>query len=385
MKVNVSGELPLRVCYFGTYRENYNRNQMIIAGLRLNGVVVYECHETLWHGIEDRVQIASGGWLKPKFWGRIASVYWRLLKHFKQLDDFDVLVVGYPGQLDVILARILAWSKHKPLVWDILMSIYLVAIERGLETNNRLSLILLHFLEGLALKLPDLLILDTSEYVRWFNQNYKVDPNRFRLIPTGADDRIFFPIPHDPKDNNYFRVLFAGTFIPNHGVKYIVEAARLLNDEQAITFELIGEGPDLEYAKQFVDRYQLKNVNFIKWIEKDALVEHIRQADVCLGAFGSTPQSLMTVQNKIYETWAMERPLISGDSPAIRQVCKHGEHIYLCERANGRALSEAIIELWRNPSLRKQIAQNGYRLFREQYTLMKNGKRFETYIRELVG
>jgi hypothetical protein len=52
----------LRVCYFGTYRANYSRNQIMIEGLRRNGVEVVECHERLWHSLEDRVQVASGGW-----------------------------------------------------------------------------------------------------------------------------------------------------------------------------------------------------------------------------------------------------------------------------------------------------------------------------------
>ena len=52
----------MRVCYFGTYRVRYSRNQIMIEGLRRNGVEVIECHEELWRGIEDRVEVASGGW-----------------------------------------------------------------------------------------------------------------------------------------------------------------------------------------------------------------------------------------------------------------------------------------------------------------------------------
>ena len=37
----------MRVCYFGTYRAEYSRNQIMIEGLRRNGVEVIECHETL--------------------------------------------------------------------------------------------------------------------------------------------------------------------------------------------------------------------------------------------------------------------------------------------------------------------------------------------------
>ena len=40
----------LRVCYFGTYRANYSRNQILIAGLRAQGVTVFETHATLWLG-----------------------------------------------------------------------------------------------------------------------------------------------------------------------------------------------------------------------------------------------------------------------------------------------------------------------------------------------
>jgi len=380
----VESDNPLRVCYFGTYRENYSRNQLMITGLRLNGVVVNECHQTLWHGIEDRVRVVSGEWIKPSFWWRIISVYWRLLKIYKNVGDYEVLIVGYPGQFDIFLARILSWLTGRPLVWDVFMSIYLISVERGLDKQNRLIINLLHWLEGIALKLPDLLILDTSEYVRWFNQNYGIKPERFRLVPTGADDRIFSPMPNTSAMDGKFRILYSGTFIPNHGVMYIVEAAKVLADEPSILFELIGAGPELEQAKQFVTEHQLTNVLFLDWMEKEELIVHISQADICLGAFGTTPQSLMTVQNKIYEAMAMGKPLISGDSPAVRQVFTHGEHIYLCQRANGQAIAEAIRTLLNNPGIRDHIARNGFLVFKECYNLLNNGKRCEIYLRELV-
>ena len=375
---------PMHVCYFGTYREDYSRNQMMIAGLKLNGVKVTECHQTLWHGIDDRVRIVSGGWLKPSFWWRIISTYGRLLRSYLLVIDYDILVVGYPGQLDIFLARILTWLKRRPLVWDVFMSIYLISSERGLDKQNRVSINLLHWLEGKGLKLSDMLILDTGEYIRWFEQNYGVSQERFRTVPTGADDRIFTPIPQNLTMDGKFRILYFGTFIPNHGVLYIVEAAKLLVDEPTILFEFIGNGPELEMAQQFVTKNNLKNVNFIEWMEKNKLIYRINQADVCLGAFGTTPQSMMTIQNKIYESIAMEKALISGDSPAIRQVFIHGENIYLCERASGKSLANAILDLYNNTPLRERIAKNGYKLYKEEYDLLNNGNRFKAHLREVI-
>ena len=70
------------VCYFGTYRSNYPRNRILIDGLRKNGMDVIECHAQLWHGLQDREDIAKGGWKSPKFWIRIITTYSKLLWKF---------------------------------------------------------------------------------------------------------------------------------------------------------------------------------------------------------------------------------------------------------------------------------------------------------------
>jgi glycosyltransferase involved in cell wall biosynthesis len=92
----------------------------------------------------------------------------------------------------------------------------------------------------------------------------------------------------------------------------------------------------------------------------------------------------MTVQNKIYEAAAMRKALLSGDSQAIRQVFTHGQDIYLCERANGQAIADAILVLWKDAGLRQRIAANAYQLYTAEYDLLNNGKRFAGYLSEIA-
>jgi glycosyltransferase involved in cell wall biosynthesis len=374
----------MRVCYFGTYRANYSRNQIMIEGLRQAGVEVIECHALLWHGIEDRVQAASRGWLRPKFLMRVFQTYWRLLRAYARLGDFDIMVLGYPGQLDVFLARVLTWLRRKPLVMDVFMSIYLVAAERGLVDRHPLTGRLIRWIEKLALRLPDLLIQDTAEYVQWFQKIYGLDPSRFRLVPTGADDRIFHPVEVERHNNGHFRVLYYGTFIPNHGVEHIVEAARILGNDPTIHFELVGEGPTKARVMALAEQYGLTNVTFTDWVDRQALPRKAAEVDVLLGVFGTTPQSMMTIQNKIYEGLAMARPVVTADSPTVRNAFKHGEDVYLCERANPQALAVAVQKLKTCPDLCEHIAERGYQAFQEQFALRHNGARFIAHLRTLA-
>ena len=356
----------------------------MIEGLRRAGVEVIECHVPLWHGIEDRVQAASGGWLRPVFFARLVRAYWRLLRAYRGNGEYDVMVLGYPGQLDVYLARVLTWLRRKPLVLDVFMSLYLIASERGLPARYPVTGRLIYWAEKLALRLPDLLIQDTAEYVQWFQEVYGLDPARFRLVPTGADDRVFRPVEVEDRDDGLFRVLYYGTFIPNHGVEYIIEAARILRDDPCIHFELVGEGPAKAQAVALVQEYGLTNVTFTDWVDRQALPRKAAEADVCLGVFGTTPQSMMTVQNKIYEGLAMGKPVITGDSPAIRAQLEHGRAALSVERSNSQVLAQAILALRDDPALRDRLTQGGHQLFVSRFSTARIGEQARRHLDELV-
>ncbi len=368
----------MRVCYFGTYRADYSRNRIMIDGLRSAGFEVVECHVELWHSVEDRFQVASGGWISPRFWWRLLRAYAGLLRRYHRVGPYDVLVVGYPGQLDIFPARALSWLARKPLVWDVFMSIYLIALERGLDRRSPVTLRLIRRLERMACRLPDRLILDTEDYASWFGSVHGVARRRFRLVPTGADDRIF--VPDGSPDASAFNVLYYGTFIPNHGVAYIVEAARLLMDDQSIRFELVGCGPERDKAQALARQYGLTNVTFLDWMDQAHLVRHAQHSNVCLGAFGTTPQSVMTVQNKIYEGLAMAKPVISGESAAVRRTLRHCEHIYLCRRADPGALADAIRTLRVDGDLCARLGQNGFSWYRDHFTIEQLGLLFKQHL-----
>ena len=372
----------ITVCYFGTYRSEYSRNRIMIKGLQKNNVDVIECHENLWTGIDDRVNAVEHGIINPKLWKRMFRAYFRLFKKFKNLPDFDVLVVGYPGQFDVFFAKLLTIFKKRPIIWDVFMSIYLISIERNLHQKNPISVKSLKIIEHLALRLPEKLIIDTKQYADWFYRNYKIPFEKFCLIPTGADDDVFYLdqyVEYQPKEK--FIVLYYGTFIPNHGVPYMIEAAKYLDNDPTIIFQFIGEGPELDDCQKLIKKYNLQNIELYSWMEQEELKKYIREADVVLGAFGKTPQSLMTIQNKIYEGMAMGKVVITGDSEVISDQFENYKEIVVCDREKPENLTTTIKEMLYKPEIINSISKSAINKYGYEFSTVKNGLRFVNCIK----
>lgn len=356
----------------------------MLASLRSAGIEVVECHESLWYGIEDRVNTVSGGWLKPKFWLRLIKTYSRLLRKYRKVGEYDVLMVGYPGHFDVFLANWLRKKRKKPLVWDVLMSLYLVSKERKLDKKNSFIVKLIKTIEGSSLKQADLMLIESEHYAGWFNTTYGVPLDRFAYLALGVDEAVFNPdrCKKLPKNEFPVNVFFYGGFLPSHGTEIIVEAARVLLTDHNIQFELAGTGPEMETARK--NSADLNNVTFTGFLTQEDLLDRICAADICLGVFGNTLQAMMTVQNKLFECLAMGKCVVSGESKAVRNVFTHEKEIWLCERTT-IGLVQAISKLAYEPSLRVSLGTKAAQRVKQCYSFQSLGSKLKEDLEGLVN
>ena len=375
----------LRVCYFGTYDRDYVRNLNLRRGLRQQGVEVIECNSPLWRGTADKVTQVGGGWKDPRFWIRAVRSYAQLLAKYRRMGPYDVMVVGYIGHLDMLLARQLTRSRRKPLVFDVLMSIHLIATERGLIANSPLKGRLIGWLERQACDLADMIWLDTPQYVECFHKWYGVSPGKFRLIPLGADESLFYPVPAPSQPGGRFRVVYFGGYVPLHGVETIVGAARLLRAAQDIHFEMIGDGQTRPIAEALVRQWDLSNVSFTDWVPRDELAQHVAGAHVCLGVFGQQLQAQVTIPNKIYEGLALRQAVITQSSPAALGQFIDREHLLFCPPGDPEGLAIAIRNLRDDPALRAHITEAGHCRYLERYTTASLGQLARSFLLEMVA
>jgi len=329
----------MKICWFGIYDPGYSRNKILIDGLRDNDVEVIECN--------DR----SKGLVK----------YIHLVRKLIRLrNEYDYLYCAFPVYISIILAFLF---QKRPIVVDAFFSKFEANVhDRKTHFKYHPTALFFFLLDRLMVALSDLVIVDTNEHKKFFSKWRNQDS--IHVVPVGVHMAEFFPILHEEK-NTSFLVQFHGSYIPLQGIDRIVAAAHILRDEKAVRFRFIGNGQEYKMIRDLVLKQNLA-IEFLPWLPIEELNKKLNEADVILGIFGDTLKTDKVIPNKLYQGLAVKKPLITKNTPAVRE--RFTDNDLILTSNDPAEIAEAIIKLYKDPILRKNLAESGYKKIQEEFT-----------------
>lgn len=341
-------KLP-RICYFGIYDPEFSRNKIYRRGLKELGVEIIECRSQ------------RPGWRK----------YVDLWKQYRRIrHSYDFMIVGYPGYIIVPFAKLISFGSSKPVVFDALCTFHEAQIvSRDAYAGIPFRSLYTKTIDWLANTFADLVLVETKSQKEHYVRELNVSEKKVAVIYTGVDDLAFAYDPSIPKAN-IFTVLFRGRLMNEAGVKYIFDAAKILEKEN-IRFVVIGFGFG-EVVKQLEKQFRelkLTNTEFIpRQLPFEVLKKRMQEAHVSLGQFEQNSRVAHTIPHKAFESMAMKLPYITGQSPAVAEIIGEGKEGVFVPLANAQALAEAILFLKNNPETAHTLAENAFFFYRVKLT-----------------
>jgi glycosyltransferase involved in cell wall biosynthesis len=346
----------MRVLYFGTYERDYPRNAQVISCLRRAGVDVVERHIGVWEGRRDSWRAG------PATFARLAAAELRLLR--KPDAEFDVVLVGYPGHLDLKAARRAAGER--PVVFNPLVSLADTFVaDRGRFRPGTPAARALEAIDRRAFRAADLVVADTEAHARHLAELAGLSDERMAVCFVGAEERLFRPgwAPTEP-----FTCLFVGKLIPLQGVETILAAARAAPE---LPFRVVGSG---QLEPLLTDRPS--NVEWIPWVEYERLPEELHRTGCALGIFGTSAKAQRVIPNKAFQALACGTPLVTADTPAARELLTDGESALLVPPGNAEALAAALRRLAHDPELARELGEGGRAVYERRASEAVLGQRW---------
>jgi glycosyltransferase involved in cell wall biosynthesis len=167
-----------------------------------------------------------------------------------------------------------------------------------------------------------------------------------------------------------FVVLYSGNIGYLHEFDTIIKAAENLRDRgyKDIVFVFIGEGIKKEYIRKRAEKKGLNNILFFPYQARDKLTYSLGIADVSLVSLDEGFAG-MVVPSKMYGILASGRPMIGiiGRESEINEIIREGRCGRIVKIGDGKTLSGAIIEYYKNPQKCREEGMNGRKYFEENF------------------
>lgn len=236
--------------------------------------------------------------------------------------------------------------------------------------------ILFGFLEKLSSLFFDYIITaDSHTRMKFNNSKSQVIAN---FVPLTFADNIM----RYEKDNNTFKVIYAGGISEDRGIYVMIEAMEYLKDKN-IELHILGEVNDHNIMKLLDASGRIKYYGYLPWIE---VSKHLINADIGLILLQPVPAYLYCPSEniiKLFEYMIVGLPVIISDFPRLKKLISDINCGIAVNPTDPEKIAEAIEYLYINPDIRKQMGENGRKAVYERYNWEKESDKLVKIYRNL--
>lgn len=191
------------------------------------------------------------------------------------------------------------------------------------------------------LHVPDVLICQSQSWVDFYS-SLGVPINKCDIIPNWIDSTAYISCRTKQCSGKNVTFLFVGILLREKGIYELLDSINMICDKlpEARWF-IVGEGPEENYAKNFIKRHELgSKVKIIGWQTKEQLFEYYKIADVFV-----FPSYAEGFPNVILEAMSAGLPIITTPVGGIPGILLNDIHCIFVQPHDSRELADAMLLL----------------------------------------
>lgn len=204
---------------------------------------------------------------------------------------------------------------------------------------------------------------------------YGCPVEKIKVVPNAVNTEFFRP----SGETEERMILWAGRFVPEKGLEYLVKAARMVCSERTdAVFALIGEGGMKSKIEALIEKAHLSGSFLLPGsLSKRDLLNIFQRASVfvCPSLKEGMPYSLL-------EAMACGKAIVASSIPGISDVITQGHDGLLVPPRDAKGIAEAISRLMRERDLRTALGRNARKTVVERHDWKIILRRLEDIYRE---
>ena len=297
----------------------------------------------------------------------------RYLRSLKE--DFDVVFVNQLSP--VMMAQpALSWAKRKKkkcvlYCLDLWPESLLAG---GIRKDSAIYKVFL----GISRKIyrsADALLITSMGFRDYFQDVLGIDGQKIRWLPQYAE-AMFGNVASREKQTEGVHYLFAGNVGKTQSVETIVEAARLVREDDCIHIHIVGGGISLDSCREQAEG--LKNITFYGRRDVSEMPAFYAMADAMLVTLVDDPVLSLTLPGKVQSYMAAGKAVIGAINGETARLVQEADCGTCAPAEDARALANILKNGADHSELLKKQGENARRYYDTHF-------RKETFIKTLLS
>lgn len=286
----------------------------------------------------------------------------RYLRGLKE--DFDVVFVNQLSPVMMAEAA-LSWAKRnrKKCVLYCLDLWPESLLAGGIGKNSPIYKVFWHISRSIYRK-ADTILITSMGFRDYFRDVLGIKNQQIRYLPQYAED-MFGTVGAADTEQNGVHYLFAGNVGKSQAVETIVEAAKLVQDDNRIHIHIVGGGISLDSCKALADG--LDNITFYGRRDVSEMPSFYAKADAMLVTLVDDATLSLTLPGKVQSYMAAGKAVIgaiNGETARLVQTADCGS----CAPAeDAAALAQILKNGADHPQLLRRQGQNARKYYDEHF------------------
>lgn len=207
------------------------------------------------------------------------------------------------------------------------------------------------------------IVIAVSNSVRDHVLSLGVPSEKVVVIPNGVDINEFNPSLSTQGVDRINNIIFVGRLIPNKGLEYLVEAAKILicSRISGVKFRIVGDGPYRQRFEELINEHKL--ASYFEILGRVPKVSDVLQE----GGIFVRPSLTEGMPLTVLEAMASGLPIVATRVAGTPELIIHGETGMLVEPGDARQLAETIKFLIQHPDEAIRLGRNARAFIERHY------------------
>jgi len=189
-------------------------------------------------------------------------------------------------------------------------------------------------------------------------KNFGVDSKKVSVIPNGVDINLFNPSKGRKDPNRKEKIIVSvSRLTEKNGLEYLIKAMPRVFEKIDAKLVIVGDGDQRKILENLVKKLGIEDKVFFKgWIKYEEVPKIVASSDLFVRT--SITEGLGTA---FLEAMACGTPVIGSRVQGILDIIRDGYNGILVQPTDINEISESIIKVLEDESLRESLIENGLR------------------------